>query len=212
MTVGSIIWPFFVAPLIGLLLGSFPTAYIVVKLVAGVDPREFGSGSVSTRNTIRAAGLWPWGALTFSVDVIKGMIAAAIVEYLIAPLSGEPGTYTQFYVIICAIAAVAGHCWPVFAQFRGGMGMATAGGCALAIFPFGIVLGLLVLIPLMLIIKHSARASLITGILLAPVFYLFGERGIPVGLAACVGLVLVIRFSSDWNREYKELWLDREIP
>ncbi|MHA1308369.1 MAG: glycerol-3-phosphate acyltransferase, partial [Candidatus Heimdallarchaeota archaeon] len=57
------IWPFFVSPLIGLLLGSFPTAYIVTKLVAGVDPREFGSGSVSTRNTIRAAGLWPWGAV-----------------------------------------------------------------------------------------------------------------------------------------------------
>ncbi|MHA1171184.1 MAG: glycerol-3-phosphate acyltransferase, partial [Candidatus Heimdallarchaeota archaeon] len=95
----TIIWPFIVSPLIGFLIGGFPTAYIVSKLVAGIDPREFGSGSVSTRNTIRAAGLWPWGVLTFVVDGTKGMIAVAIVEYLISPLSGEPGTFTEYYVI-----------------------------------------------------------------------------------------------------------------
>ncbi|MHA1124410.1 MAG: glycerol-3-phosphate acyltransferase [Candidatus Heimdallarchaeota archaeon] len=128
------IWPFFVSPLIGLLLGSFPTAYIVTKLVAGVDPREFGSGSVSTRNTIRAAGLWPWGAVTFSVDGVKGMIAAAIVEYTIAPLSDDPGKFTQFYVILCAIAAVAGHCWMPYLKFKGGKGLGTFAGLFLFLY------------------------------------------------------------------------------
>ena len=123
----AIIWPFFVSPIIGFLIGSFPTAYIVTKSVAGIDPREFGSGSVSTRNTIRAAGLWPWGTITFSVDVIKGALAAALVEYLIAPIvdTTPDGFWTQFYVILCSIAAVAGHCWMPYLGFKGGKGLGT---------------------------------------------------------------------------------------
>ena len=124
MSFGNI-WPFIVSPIIGWLIGSFPTAYIVSKTVAGIDPREFGSGSVSTRNTIRAAGLFPWGAITFSVDVVKGALAAAIVEYLIAPLSDDPLTFTEFYVIICAVAAVVGHCWMPYLKFKGGKGLGT---------------------------------------------------------------------------------------
>ena len=124
----TIIWPFIVSPIIGLLIGSFPTAYIVSKLVAGVDPREFGSGSVSTRNTIRAAGLWPWGAITFGVDGTKGMIAAAIVEYLISPLSGDPATYTEYYVMLAAILAIVGHCWMPYLKFQGGKGLGTYAG------------------------------------------------------------------------------------
>ncbi len=124
----TIIWPFIVSPIIGLLIGSFPTAYIVSKLVAGIDPREFGSGSVSTRNTIRAAGLWPWGAITFGVDGTKGMIAAAIVEYLISPLSGDPGTFTEYYVMLAAILAIVGHCWMPYLKFQGGKGLGTYAG------------------------------------------------------------------------------------
>jgi glycerol-3-phosphate acyltransferase PlsY len=121
----DIIWPFIVSPIIGLLVGSFPTAYLVTKLVTGIDPRQFGSGSVSTRNTIRAAGLLPWGALVFGVDIAKGMLAAALVEYVLAPLSGEPAFYTEYYVIIAAVTAVVGHCWMPYLGFKGGKGLGT---------------------------------------------------------------------------------------
>lgn len=123
LTIG-IAWPFILSPIIGLLIGSFPTAYIVTKAVTGIDPRNFGSGSVSTRNTIRAAGLFPWGAVTFAVDVIKGAFAAAIVEYLIAPLAGQEWI-TEYCVILCAFAAVAGHCWMPYLKFQGGKGLGT---------------------------------------------------------------------------------------
>jgi glycerol-3-phosphate acyltransferase PlsY len=132
------IWPLFVAPLVGYLIGGFPTAYIFSKLVAGVDPREFGSGSVSTRNTIRAAGLWPWGAICFTIDGIKGMLACTIVEYFIAPLvpvdawsTSGSFTITEIYVVLCAIAAIAGHCWMPYMKFRGGKGLATFAGTLL---------------------------------------------------------------------------------
>jgi len=117
------IWPYFISPLIGLLAGSFPTAYIISKSVVDIDPRKFGSGSVSTRNTIRAAGLWPWGAITFSVDVVKGMVAAAIVEYLIAPFGAA--VHREYYVILTAFFAVIGHCWMPYLKFKGGKGLGT---------------------------------------------------------------------------------------
>jgi glycerol-3-phosphate acyltransferase PlsY len=186
--------------ILGYLFGSLPFALWITKLLKGVDVRNAGSGHISTTNTIRQVG-WVPGILVLILDMGKGFLPTFIANEF-SPF--------EWVIPVTAALAVAGHCWPVFAQFRGGMGLATAGGCGLAVFPFGIVLGLLVLLPLTLIIKHSARASLITSLLLAPVFYLFGERGITIGLAACIGIVLAIRFTSDWNRQYKELWLDRD--
>jgi glycerol-3-phosphate acyltransferase PlsY len=182
------------------LFGSLPFALWVTKWLKGVDVRDAGSGHISTTNTIRQVGWFP-GIIVLILDMGKGFLPT-IIAYEFCPF--------DWLVPIIAALTVVGHCWPVFAQFKGGMGLATAGGCALAVFPFGIILGLVILIPLMLLIKHAARASLITSLLLAPEFYLFGERGITIGLAACVGVVLAVRFISDWNREYKELWLDRD--
>jgi glycerol-3-phosphate acyltransferase PlsY len=105
---------------------------------------------------------------------------------------------------------VVGHCWPLFARFRGGMGLATAGGTFLAISPlvFLICLGLLVL--LVLVVRHSARASVFTGILAAPVLWLLNMRGVAFWVTAGAGVVIAVRFLIDWNRQYRELWLDRE--
>lgn len=186
--------------ILGYVFGSLPFALWVTRLLKGVDVRDAGSGHISTTNTIRQAG-WAPGVFVLILDMGKGFLPTFI--------ANEYGPF-EWIVPITAALAVAGHCWPIFAQFRGGMGLATAGGSVLAIFPFGIALGLLVLLPLALIIKHTARASLIASFLYAPVFYLFGERGITIWLAASIGVVLAIRFTSDWNREYKELWLDRD--
>ena len=106
--------------------------------------------------------------------------------------------------------AVVGHCWPVFAGFRGGMGLATAGGTVMAGSWLGFVLGLGLLVLLTLIIHHSARASVAMGILLAPVLYLLGLRGEVIWIAIAIGIVIAIRFLIDWNCQYRELWLDRE--
>lgn len=186
--------------ILGYLFGSLPFALWITSLIKGVDVRDAGSGHVSTTNTIRQVG-WGPGVLVLILDMGKGFLPTFLASKY------SPFTWV---VPITAALAVVGHCWPIFAQFRGGMGMATAAGSVFAVFPFGVALGLLILLPLTLIIKHAARASLIASLLYAPVFYLFGERGITVGLAACIGVVLVIRFTSDWNREYKELWLDRD--
>jgi glycerol-3-phosphate acyltransferase PlsY len=92
------------------------------------------------------------------------------------------------------------------------MGLACAGGCLLAAELLAFLAALAILITLTLTIRHGARASVFTGILLAPIFWLLGLRDIEFWIAIAVGAVLAFRFLIDWNRQYRELWLDREQP
>ncbi|HEX7540636.1 MAG TPA: glycerol-3-phosphate acyltransferase [Anaerolineales bacterium] len=186
--------------LLGYLSGSLPFAIWITRLVKGVDVRDAGSGHATTTNTIRQAGFLP-GALVFVLDVAKGFGPTWLALHYapaawIAPLT--------------ATLAVIGHCWPVFAGFRGGMGLATANGGMMAAAPIAILITYAMLGMLTLLLRHSARASVITGILFAPLLWLAGLRGPVLWIGVAVGVVIAFRFLIDWNRKYRELWLDRE--
>ena len=187
--------------LLGYLSGSLTPSIWITRLVKGVDVRDAGSRHATTTNTIRQAG-FGWGALVLVIDIAKGFFTWLAVQF--AP--------AVWIVPLTAGAAVIGHCWPVFAGFRGGMGLACAGGCLLAAEPLAMLIGLGILITLLLTIRHGARASVFTGILMSPVFWLLGFRGIEFWIAITVGVVIALRFLIDWNRQYRELWLDREKP
>ncbi len=186
--------------LAGYLSGSLPFSIWVTRLVKGVDVRDSGSGHATATNTIRQAGFGS-GALVLVLDIAKGFVPVWLA------LNDAPAVWI---VPVTAALAVIGHCWPVFAQFRGGMGLATAGGGLLAVSPPAFLIAAAILVLLTLIIHHGARASTITGIALAPVFWLFGLHGIELWIAAAVGPVIACRSLVDWNRKYRELWLDRE--
>ena len=190
-------------PLLGYVLGSLPFAIWITRLVKGVDVRDAGSGHATTTNTIRQAG-FGWGALVLLLDIAKGFLPVWLALQV-----GRDGI-PPYVVPVTAALAVAGHCWPLFAQFRGGMGLATAGGALLALSPLAFVLCLGLLILLTLTVRHSARASVFTGVLIAPMLWLFNQRGPVFWAAIGVGLVIAFRFLIDWNRQYRELWLDRE--
>ena len=187
-------------PLLGYLSGSLTPSIWITRLIKGVDVRDAGSGHATTTNTIRQAG-FGWGALVLVIDIAKGFVPTWLA------LEFAPAVWI---VPLTAAAAVVGHCWPLFAQFRGGMGLACAGGCFLAAEPVTFLVGLGILIALTLTIRHSARASVFTGILLAPAFWLLDLRGIEFWISIGVGAVIAVRFLIDWNRKYRELWLDRE--
>lgn len=195
----------FLFPLLGYLSGSLPFSIWVTRYVKNVDVREAGSGHATTTNTIRQAG-FGWGALVLVLDILKGFLPV----YLAVTVGRD--VIPPYNVPITAACAVIGHCWPVFAQFRGGMGLATFGGALLSINWFSFVIGLGLLLLLTITIRHGARASVFTGLLMAPVFWLFGLRGIEFWIAIAGGLVIAYRFLIDWNRKYRELWLDREKP
>jgi glycerol-3-phosphate acyltransferase PlsY len=186
--------------LLGYISGSLPFAIWITRLIKGVDVRDAGSGHATTTNTIRQAGFLP-GALVFVLDVAKGFGPTWLALHYapaawIAPLT--------------AALAVIGHCWPMFAGFRGGMGLATANGGMMAAAPVAILIIYAMLGMLTLLLRHSARASVIIGILFAPLLWLAGLRGPVLWIGAAVGVVIAFRFLIDWNRKYRELWLDRE--
>ena len=189
-------------PLLGYLSGSLTPSIWITRLVKGVDVRDAGSGHATTTNTIRQAG-FGWGALVLIADIAKGFLPTWLA------LQFAPAIWI---IPLTAGAVVVGHCWPLFAGFRGGMGLASAGGCLLAAEPLAMLVGLGILIILLLTVKHGARASVFTGIVMSPVFWLLGLRGIEFWIAIAVGIVIALRFLIDWNRQYRELWLDREKP
>ena len=186
--------------LLGYLSGSLTPSIWITKLIKGVDVRDAGSGHATTTNTIRQVG-FGWGALVLIADIVKGFVPAWLA------LNFSPAVWI---IPITAAAVVIGHCWPLFAGFRGGMGWACAGGAFLTVQPLAFLAGLVILISLTLIIRHSARASVFAGILMAPGFWLLGLRGIEFWIAIATGAVIALRFLIDWNRQYRELWLDRE--
>ena len=207
------------------LIGSIPFAIIVARLRAGVDVRSIGSGHAGATNVMRAAG-WGAGILVMLLDIGKG--------FLIMWLGLRFGTTPWVWALMAGLG-VAGHCWPVFVGFRGGMGMAVGAGMFIALWPLGFAIGLGVALASQLIIQHSARGNFTTGLLLGPAWLLFiwmtltvnpagytpaaiiGQdwqnlwANLPLMAAAlATGLVISIRSLSDWNRVYKELWLDRD--
>ncbi len=187
-------------PLIGYLFGSLPFSVWITRYAKNVDVRDAGSGHATTTNTIRQAG-FGWGALVMILDIAKGFIPTYLaIQY----------TENNWIVALTAALAIAGHCWPLFAQFRGGMGLATFGGTLLAANWFAFIVALGLLLALTLILHHGARASVLAGILVAPLLWLLNLRGVEVWIAAAGGLVIAFRFLIDWNRKYRELWLDRE--
>jgi acyl phosphate:glycerol-3-phosphate acyltransferase len=191
---------YFLFPILGYLFGSLTFSIWITRFVKGVDVRDSGSGHATTTNTIRQAG-FGWGALVLALDIAKGFIPTWLAVSQRAPI---------YIVALTATLAVLGHCWPAFAQFRGGMGLATTGGAFLAVNPLAFLISLGLLVLLVLVVRHSARASVFTGILVAPVLWLFQVRDVSFWMAVGAGAVIAVRFLIDWNRKYRELWLDRE--
>jgi acyl phosphate:glycerol-3-phosphate acyltransferase len=182
------------------LSGSLPFAVWVMRWTKGVDVRDGGSGHMTATNTIRQAG-WAPGILVFLLDTAKGYIPLYIAIHLGLP---------DWAVGLTAMLAVAGHCWPIFAQFRGGKGLAVTGGILLAISPLGFLISAGVLIFFVLVTRHAARGSLFAALIIPVVLWLAGYRGTIIYSMVLAGLVIAGRFMLDWNRKYRELWLDRQ--
>ncbi len=111
---------------IAYLLGSIPFSYLVVRLVRGIDVRSVGSGNAGATNVLRAAGKSS-ALLALVLDVAKGIAAVLLARRLGLGAGG---------VGVAGVAAVVGHVFPVFLGFRGGKGVATAGGVLGSIAPW----------------------------------------------------------------------------
>ncbi len=134
----------------GYLLGSIPFGLLAVRLLRGFDLRQIGSGKTGATNAARALGTGGF-IMVAAADTLKGVLAVLLVRALGGDAALEVGG---------ALAAVAGHIWPVFAGFRGGRGVATAFGAVLVMSWPAALLCLLVFCAVLYISRYASLSSM----------------------------------------------------
>ena len=170
---------YLLAALVGYLLGSFPTGYLVGRF-KGVDIRQHGSGNIGATNVVRVLGKGP-GFLVFAVDALKGWLAVRAGTALghdaalrsgafelmrgdFPPLPDPDFTSVQLTVyagIVAAVACILGHNFPVWLRFRGGKGMATSAGVLLGLMPLAVGVGAAVWAAAFFTLRYVSVASLL---------------------------------------------------
>ena len=145
---------------IAYLLGSIPTAVWYGRIFHGIDVRQHGSGNAGATNSLRTFGRKA-GIIVLIIDFLKGFLAVFAARFLF------PDT-TEYLPMLMGLAAVIGHLYPVFAQFRGGKGVATALGVIAASFPMTVIICMVVFFIIVFITRYVSLGSMI-GALAFPV-------------------------------------------
>ncbi|MCH7737286.1 MAG: glycerol-3-phosphate acyltransferase [Chloroflexi bacterium] len=188
-------------------LGSVPTAYIVVRAVKGEDIRDVGSHNVGALNAYRRIGAWA-GLAVLLVDTAKGVLA------VVAPRLLGVDDWALF---ITTPLVVAGHNWPVFLNFRGGKGAAAIFGISLVIVPWLTVITAGPSILVMLLLRNVVLGAAFGFLMLNILLWVTGQGAEQVGLclvltALVTGTyVLNVRghiVSSIKARRWRQLFLD----
>ena len=149
-----IIAKFVAVVLIGYLLGSIPFGVIISKRSAGVDVRDYGSGKTGATNVARVAGRKA-AVLVTILDALKGLLAVVF-----AGLIFGGGWLVESAQVLAALAAIAGHKWPVFIKFKGGRGVASFFGGLLALCPPAALFGLGVLVLAASLTRYASLGSI----------------------------------------------------
>jgi glycerol-3-phosphate acyltransferase PlsY len=172
------------------LCGSIPFGLFVVRAVAKKDVRSVGSGNIGATNVGRAAGR-KWAIATLVLDALKGFVPVLLARRALdAP---------AWLAAACAMAAVLGHCFPVWLGFRGGKGVATGLGVSLALAPLAALAGAVVWLVFYKLLRISSIGSL-AGVAASLVVAVFtAPREAAYGLAA-VAAIIVARHTGNIKR------------
>lgn len=197
--------------LISYLVGSIPSSIWVGKLVKGVDIRNHGSGNAGATNTFRLLG-WPSGVSVLVIDFFKGFACSLWISQLAYYIGSGPvvlfdyWTLGSFLSITCGIAAVIGHMFPLYANFDGGKGMATAAGMLCGIEPISVGIATGVFLIVMIRSRYVSLASLVAAFVypLVLVFFRYGLGwnidGSILIFAALIGIGIIIKHRGNIRR------------
>ncbi len=172
------------------LLGSISFAYLFVKGFRGIDIRSVGSGNPGATNVARLMGL-KTALVVLLLDALKGWIVAATVPRLVA----DPG-----FVLLCGLAVIAGHNWPVFLKFRGGKGVATTLGFFLG-FAFLPTIGVVAFVAGVIFLTRFVSLGSIVGSIAIPVLMVLSPElrsHLLYGLIIC--LIILWRHGANIKR------------
>jgi acyl phosphate:glycerol-3-phosphate acyltransferase len=176
------------AVLASYLLGAIPTSYLVSRIFAKIDLREHGSGNLGATNLYRVLG-WKYAVPVALFDIAKG----AIPVLLLAPMVSK----SELFALACGVAAILGHVFSVFVQFKGGKGVATAAGVMLGLTPLALAVCAAVWAILVLATGYVSLGSIAAAAVLPVAVYLLEQPVSPqllwIDTAVAAGVIILHR-------------------
>jgi glycerol-3-phosphate acyltransferase PlsY len=189
--------------LLGYLIGSIPTAVWVGKSFREIDIREHGSKNAGATNTFRVLGK-RFGWLVLMVDVSKGVLAACLPHFFSHMLEG----YKDEFLILqlCgSFSAVFGHVFPIFANFRGGKGVATSLGIVIGINPYAALVCLTIFLIVFLSSRYVSLGAICSALSFPFVSYFMIQEDarIMIVFTVVLGIMVILAHRKNIDRLWK---------
>jgi acyl phosphate:glycerol-3-phosphate acyltransferase len=180
-------------PIAAYILGSIPFGLLLTKLFGGADVRKEGSGNIGATNVARVAGTLP-GILTLVLDAAKGAGAVLLAERL------SNGSAT--WMMIAGFAALVGHCFPIWLNFKGGKGVATAAGLFLVLCPLAFLGAILLFILVVVFWRYVSLGSIAAAAAMPLLIYFLWaphHAPPPVIMFGSLAVVMLVVYKHDAN-------------
>jgi glycerol-3-phosphate acyltransferase PlsY len=184
------------------IIGSVPTSVWVSRYFFGVDIRDYGSGNAGATNTYRVLGS-RWGTFVMSVDILKGVLATSL--YILIPYYMQDEWDRTNFMVGLGLAAVLGHIFPIFADFKGGKGVATLFGMVIAIQPLVAVCCIAVFLLVLYLTRFVSLSSILASVAFAVfILFIFNEKETLYRVfAVAVALMVILTHQKNINRLLK---------
>ncbi len=173
------------------LCGSICTAVWYGRVVHKIDIRNHGSGNAGATNSLRVLGKTA-GIFVLVIDFLKGLLPVLMAEYL---------NFEESVVLLVGFVAIIGHLLPVFSNFQGGKGVATAMGVIVAIFPLGASVCFAVFLVTVVLTKYVSLGSILGAASFPIAVMLFTENPAIYLILFGVVLALLLSFTHRVNIE-----------
>jgi glycerol-3-phosphate acyltransferase PlsY len=184
------------------LIGSIPTAIWVSRKFFNIDIRDYGSGNAGATNTFRVLGP-KWGSFVMFVDVLKGVVATSL--YILLPYYLTDEWDRTNFMIGLGLASVLGHIFPIWANFKGGKGVATLLGMAVAIQPVVAICCIAVFLIVLYLTRFVSLSSILAGVsFMIFILFIFNEKETLYRIfAVLVALMVVLTHQKNIGRILK---------
>ncbi len=184
--------------LLGYLFGSFPSGFLLVRLLKGIDIRTVGSGNIGATNVGRCVGRF-WAVVVSVADMLKGGLAV-----LLARALATPGADISWLLAGVGVASVLGHNFPIWLGFRGGKGVSTTYGMLFFLAPpvscYTVLAGGAVWFLLLGIWRYVSLASMLSLWVVALLFAALHAGPAPVAATVFLALMVLVRHRENVKR------------
>ncbi len=189
-----------VTALLGYLLGSIPTGFLVAQ-AKGVDIRAVGSGNIGATNVLRVLGK-PAGIFVLLADAFKGWVAVALMTRLILPAVGlgADAATGEICQIIAGVCAILGHNYTCWLQFKGGKGIATSAGVLLALVPWALLIILTIWVLVIAVTRYVSLGSVLASAALPFASWVTNESTTKVLVTGAMGALALYKHRANIQR------------